>query len=121
MVDDKRIVKQYGGKDFVSIKSCLLRSIEGGLRGVVGRVRKGDIVCVEVPNRQIKDWLSGRYPVKYSDEYDSVKRLLDMLIIRHYITYSDRPKALDIEKTDSEWRVNNKIVSIDEISGWQED
>lgn len=78
-----------------NMKENILETIFRGIKGVRDMVSHNDILCIEVQNQHLCQWLSGEVEYKgYEDYLDKVFSVLESVDCRYKFVFVKKPYAL---------------------------
>lgn len=95
LVCNNRVVKEYTSKFFGNnIKENIFKIVERGLRLASNVVTHNDLLTIELQNRHVVDWLSGKKEYKeYNEWLDLVSSTLETLDCTYMYVFSAEPRA----------------------------
>lgn len=95
---------EYNGREVESsvfklsgsnIKSNILLSVYRGLKAARNYVSHDDVLCIEIQNNHLKEWLSGIKSYKgYEDCMDKVFDVLESVDCRYRFVYVECPEMM---------------------------
>ena len=95
LVKGNVVLKSYTGRFMGgNIKENILRGLEKGLRLAATTVSHEDLLCIELQNRHVVDWMQGKREYKgYNEWLDLATESLDLIDCQYSFIFSENPRA----------------------------